>query len=183
MFRGRASDPNQATAPLVEDFTGVASATSLKLALERIVVRTKFQGADVAEQLRNLAQLEKLFGSKWGGSGDVAELFGEAFVEAGDVEAGMQWYETRRGGPGRKGVDEGGGAAGERPRPACLGDRRQGGEGSRRHEEAREGRRSDGRRRGPLRGARAWTPSDRCGKAITRADASDRAVARAADDG
>ena len=40
------------------------------------------------EQLRNLAQLEKLFGSKWGGSGDVAELFGEAFVEAGDVESG-----------------------------------------------------------------------------------------------
>ncbi len=94
VFRGKAADPNQATAPLVEDFTGIGSATALKLALKRIVVRTKYQGADVEEQLRNLAQLQKLFGSEWGGSGDVAELFGEAFVEAGDVEAGMQWYET-----------------------------------------------------------------------------------------
>jgi CHAT domain-containing protein len=94
VFRAKAADPNQATAPLVEDFTGIGSATALKLALKRIVVRTKYQGADVAEQLRSLAQLEKLFGSTWGRSGDVAELFGEAFVEAGDVEAGMQWYET-----------------------------------------------------------------------------------------
>ena len=46
VFRRKAPDPNQATAPSVEDFSGVASATSLKLALERIVVQTKFQGAD-----------------------------------------------------------------------------------------------------------------------------------------
>ncbi len=63
------------------------------LALERIVVQTRFQGADVVKQLNNLTHLEKLFGSKWGKSGAVAELFGEAFVEAGDVETGMQWYE------------------------------------------------------------------------------------------
>jgi CHAT domain-containing protein len=94
VFRARSSDPNQATAPAMEDFTGIGSATALKLALKRIVVRTKYQGADVTEQLRNLAQLEKMFGSKWGGSGDVAELFGEALVEAGDVAAGMHWYET-----------------------------------------------------------------------------------------
>ena len=46
VFRGKPADPNQVTAPAVEDFSGVASATSLKLALERIVVRTRFQGAD-----------------------------------------------------------------------------------------------------------------------------------------
>jgi len=94
VLRRRAADVDRATAPLVEDFTGIGSATALKLALERIVVRTKYQGADVAEQLRNLAQLEKMFAARWGRSGDVAELFGEAFVEAGDVEAGVQWYET-----------------------------------------------------------------------------------------
>jgi CHAT domain-containing protein len=94
VFRGKPSDPNQATAPATEDFSGIGSATALKLALKRIVVRTKYQGADVTEQLRVLAQLEKLFASKWGGSGDVAELFGEALVEAGDVEAGMRWYDT-----------------------------------------------------------------------------------------
>jgi len=103
VFRAKAADPNQATAPLVEDFTGIGSATALKLALKRIVVRTKYQGADVDEQLRNLAQLEKLFGSKWGGSGDVAELFGEAFVEAGDVEKGMDWYETAVAAPNARG--------------------------------------------------------------------------------
>lgn len=93
IFRRNAPDANQFTAAAVEDFSGVASATSLKLALERIVVRTKFQGADVAEQLNNLTQLETLFGSKWGESGDVAELFAEAFVEVGAVETGMHWYE------------------------------------------------------------------------------------------
>jgi tetratricopeptide (TPR) repeat protein len=93
VFRGKPADPNQVTAPSVEDFSHVASATALKLALARIVVRTRFQGADVVEQLQNLAQLQKLFAPKWGSSGDVAELFGEAFVEAGDVETGMEWYE------------------------------------------------------------------------------------------
>jgi CHAT domain-containing protein len=93
VFRARVTDPNQAAAPRVDDFTGIGTASALKLALKRIVVRTKFQGVDVAEQLRNLEQLEKLFGAKWGGSGDVAELFGEALVEAGDLESGLQWYE------------------------------------------------------------------------------------------
>jgi len=94
LFRGHASDFNQTTVPLVEDFAGIGSATALKLALRHSVVRTKYQGAEVAEQLRDLTTLEKLFGSRWGGSGDVAELFGEALVEAGDLETGMQWYET-----------------------------------------------------------------------------------------
>ena len=93
VFRGRPADPNQATAPPVEDFSHVASATALKLALARIVVRTRFQGANVMEQLQHLTQLQNLFGPKWGSSGDVAELFGEAFVEAGDVDTGMEWYE------------------------------------------------------------------------------------------
>jgi hypothetical protein len=93
VFRGKPADPNQVAAPAVEDFSGVASAVSLKLALARIVVRTRFQGADVVEQHQNLMQLQKLFGRTWGICGDVAELFGEAFVEAGDVEAGMEWYE------------------------------------------------------------------------------------------
>jgi hypothetical protein len=71
----------------------VASATSLKLELQRVVVQTKFQGADPASQLTSLYTLATLFGDKWGRSGAVAELFGEAFVEAGAVESGMHWYE------------------------------------------------------------------------------------------
>ena len=80
--------------------------------------------------------------------------------------AGMHVVRARRRRAGRKGVDEGGGAAGQRPRPARLGDRRQGGEASRRDEEAREGRRSHeqgpSRRAARARGRRAIAaPGDR----------------------
>ena len=93
VFRRKEPDANQATAPSVEDFSGVASVVSLKLALERIIVQTKFQGADLATQLNSLRKLEELFEEKWGKSGAMAELFGEACVEAGDVESGIRWYE------------------------------------------------------------------------------------------
>ncbi len=77
-----------------EDFSGIASATSLKLALERIIVEIRFQGANRAARLESLRKLDAKFGAGWGQSGDVAELFGEAFAEAGDVEASVKWYET-----------------------------------------------------------------------------------------
>jgi hypothetical protein len=95
VFQRKAPDANQATAPSVEDFSGVASVVSLRFALERIVVQTKFQGADPATQLNSLRRLEELSEEKqkWAQIGAVAELFGEAFVEAGDVERGIQWYE------------------------------------------------------------------------------------------
>ena len=68
--------------------------TSLKLALERIIVRTKFQGADPVGAAHTICrQLEKLYGEKWGKGGAVAERFGDAFVEIGAVERGLHWYE------------------------------------------------------------------------------------------
>lgn len=93
VFRGKAPDANRAAAPVADDFSGIGSAAALKLALRQIVVQTRFQGADVSKQLQQLERLERLFAAKWGDSGDVAELFAEALVEAGDVEAGMRWYE------------------------------------------------------------------------------------------
>jgi hypothetical protein len=92
VFRQKASDPNQAPIS-IDDFSGIGSATSLRLALERIVVQSKFQGANPAAQVANLTKLEELFEKKWGARGDVAELFGQAFVEAGAVERGLRWYE------------------------------------------------------------------------------------------
>jgi hypothetical protein len=83
----------EAAAHPAEDFSGVGSAVSLKLALMRNVVETKFQGADTAHQLASLHDLEQRFGEKWGDNGDVAELFGEAFLEAGAVEIGLRWYD------------------------------------------------------------------------------------------
>jgi CHAT domain-containing protein len=91
VFRAAPSDANQATARTVDDFSGIASAVALKLALERVIVETRFQGADPAVKLASLRRLEQQF-ERWGRKGDVAELFGEAFAEAGDVEAGVRWY-------------------------------------------------------------------------------------------
>jgi len=93
IFRRKAPDANQFTAPLEEDFSNVASAVSLKLALERIIIATKFQGADPVSQHNSLEKLEKRFGKTWGKDGSVAELFGEALVGVGAVESGMHWYE------------------------------------------------------------------------------------------
>jgi hypothetical protein len=93
IFRRKASDPNSLTAPRPEDYSGIASATGLRLALERIIVGAKFQGKKPEEQRDNLQILEKLYGDKWGKNGAVAELFGIAFIEVGAVEKGVQWYE------------------------------------------------------------------------------------------
>ena len=93
IFRRNAPDADQFTAPLAEDFSNIGSATSLKLALQTIAVRTKFQGADPAEQRERLHTLEKAFGERWGHDGSVAERFGAAFVEVGAIENGMLWYE------------------------------------------------------------------------------------------
>jgi CHAT domain-containing protein len=93
VFRQKPSDPNQFSPALLDDFSGIGSATSLRLALDRIIVQSKFQGADPATQVANLTKLEELFDAKWGDTGAVAELFGQAFVETGAVERGLRWYE------------------------------------------------------------------------------------------
>jgi hypothetical protein len=91
MFRRGPTDPNQAPVSS-DDFSNIASAVGLKLALERIVVQTKYQGADATRQLDTLRKLVEKHKNGWATRGDVAELFGEAFVETGDVEAGLEWY-------------------------------------------------------------------------------------------
>ncbi len=93
VFRRKAPDADQVLAPRVTDYSHVGSIASLKLALERIVVETKYQGADRAERLLDLRELEKQFTTGWGANGSVAELFGEAFTEVGAIESGMHWYE------------------------------------------------------------------------------------------
>jgi CHAT domain-containing protein len=92
VFRQVAADPNRASARASEDFSGLASAVALKLALDRIIVEVRYQGADRTAKLESVRQLETRFAARWGARGDVAELFGEAFFEAGDVEAGVKWY-------------------------------------------------------------------------------------------
>ena len=93
-FRERPADPNRPAVRVHDDFSGIASATSLKLTLQRVFTELRFQGADPALKLDSLRQLETRYAARWGTQGDVAELFGAAFVEAGDVEAGFRWYEA-----------------------------------------------------------------------------------------
>jgi hypothetical protein len=93
VFQLAPADANRATTRGVDDFSGIASALSLKLALDRIIVEIRYQGADRAAKLDALRQLETRFGESWGWKGDVGELFGEAFSEAGDVEAAVRWYD------------------------------------------------------------------------------------------
>jgi hypothetical protein len=71
----------------------VASAAALSLALETIVVQTKFQGYAPAAQLERVRALEKRFTTRWGGNGAVAELFGTAYLTTRDVASAIRWYE------------------------------------------------------------------------------------------
>jgi hypothetical protein len=93
VFRPAAADPNRPATRSADDFSGLASAVAVKLSLERIIVEVRYQGASRAAKLESLRQLETRFGGRWGDQGDVAELFGEAFVEAGDAETGSNWYQ------------------------------------------------------------------------------------------
>jgi hypothetical protein len=93
VFRPAPPDANRAGSAWTDDYSGIASAVSLELELGRIIVSTRFQGEDPGRQRERLHQLESRCASAWGGRGDVAALFGEAFTEAGDVEAGLRWYE------------------------------------------------------------------------------------------
>jgi hypothetical protein len=80
-------------ATFTPDFSDIASAASVTLALDRLTVQTKFQGANREAQLTSLRALEARTKEQgWAGEGDVAEMFGEAFVEAGDLHTGMAWY-------------------------------------------------------------------------------------------
>ena len=92
VFRPAPADANR-PAGGSPDLSAIASPAALKLALEHTVVEIRFQGADPAAKLEHLRRLEKQF-EAWGRQGDIAELFGEAFAEAGDVEAGVRWYDV-----------------------------------------------------------------------------------------
>jgi hypothetical protein len=79
-----------------DEFTTLASATALRLVLERLAVETKFQGADPAAQIGRLQALEKMLEEEHYASwknGAVAESFGHAYAEAGALETAISWYE------------------------------------------------------------------------------------------
>jgi hypothetical protein len=93
IFRRKDGDAYPSTTAPVDEFAGVASKTAVKLALEAIVVQTKFQHYEPPAQLKRLHLLEEKFAPRWGSSGTVAELFGEAYAAARDIDTAVRWYE------------------------------------------------------------------------------------------
>ena len=79
----------------------VASPRSLNLALETIAIQAKFNKKPDAEEkqrkqeLRDtIADLEQRFGETWRHLGEVAEMFANAWAEAGDLPRAIVWYQN-----------------------------------------------------------------------------------------
>ena len=89
----RAADAQRSPVPLADEFSGVASAPALMLALETLTMNSRYDRRDPAEQQARIAHLESRFGALWGDSGEVADAFGQARDEAGDRAAAIAWYE------------------------------------------------------------------------------------------
>jgi tetratricopeptide (TPR) repeat protein len=86
-----AADAQRAPSPM-DEFAGVASPSGLRIALETLAVKGRFQGAGPEEQHPKIRYLERRFGDTWGGIGQIAEAFGTAWAEAGQRPNAIRWY-------------------------------------------------------------------------------------------
>ena len=86
-------DTQRSAVPAAERFAGIASSTTLIVALETIAVKSRFQHAPAESQKVDLNYLESQFAPHWGEIGAVAEAFGAAWSEVGDRAAAKKWYE------------------------------------------------------------------------------------------
>lgn len=93
VFRRDGDEADIPSTTSLDEFSGIASAAALKLALETIVVQTKFQHFKAQVQLERVRSLEKRFALKWGANGSVAELFGAAYLAARDIDGALSWYK------------------------------------------------------------------------------------------
>ena len=93
VFRRDRDDGDTPTTAPADEFAGIGSAAALKLALETIVVQTKFQHFKAQVQVERVRLLEKQFAKKWGGIGSVAELFGAAYLANREIHSALNWYE------------------------------------------------------------------------------------------
>jgi hypothetical protein len=75
-----------------EEFDGVASPSTLQLALETIEVGTIFQKRSREGQIGKLTFLESRYGGVWGDDGATAEAFGRAWSAVGDRKRAVAWF-------------------------------------------------------------------------------------------
>ena len=92
-WRRAGVDAQRPAPPVGDEFAGVASAVSLTLALETLVIKSRFGGASPVVQLDKLRYLEAQFAPLWGGMGAVAEAFGIAYGAAGAGDQEIQWLQ------------------------------------------------------------------------------------------
>lgn len=100
-FRRESADAQRPTLTLSDEFAGVASSSVLRLALDTLAVKSKFQMPHEEEararaeedQRARIRHLEVRFASQWGGIGEVAEAFAGAYASARDVASAIRWYE------------------------------------------------------------------------------------------
>jgi hypothetical protein len=93
MLRRDAADAQRPAAAPGDEFAGIASPSSLVVALETLAVQSEYQRADRPAQRRKIAYLEGRFGERWGDSGRVAEAFARARAAADDWDAAIEWYQ------------------------------------------------------------------------------------------
>jgi tetratricopeptide (TPR) repeat protein len=105
-FKRSVSDAQSPAETSSSKYASIASFHALKLALDSIATESRLPQNDTAmrddsrrrDQRRDeIRYLQERFGKIWGNIGEVAEAFGAAWVELGDPESAIQWYERALG--------------------------------------------------------------------------------------
>jgi hypothetical protein len=86
-----AAGAERAPRSMDEEFEGIASPSTLQLALETLEVGTIFQKRNRESQLAKLGFLEERYGDVWGSDGATAEAFGRAWSAVGDRKRAIDW--------------------------------------------------------------------------------------------
>ncbi len=97
VYRRGPNDTMTVTRSPKDEFESVASPLGLALALEEQAVRVKFMHSDSVAQLEKVRHLQGRFEAQWGNMGAVAEAFGLAYAEAGDIDSAVSWYSRAIG--------------------------------------------------------------------------------------
>jgi tetratricopeptide (TPR) repeat protein len=99
-YRRRTGDAQRPTVPPPsQEFSDIASAAALVLALDTLAVQSEFQRADATEQAERLRYLEETFEHFWQGNGEVAGAFGNAWAKTGRYDEAIGWFERARSAP------------------------------------------------------------------------------------
>ena len=85
------------TVSVDERYANVASPPALTLALEGLVLKSRYEKPDPDSHRQRLNYLEQKFGELYHDMGSVAEGFGLAWAEAGDEARAIDWYKAALG--------------------------------------------------------------------------------------